>query len=226
MSGDLRDSVLYEECYRIKERRSNRRFVAVLLCIALAFIGLRLYWSNRFGGVQVDGGSMKKTLQGGQQLIMEYTSEKNPAKRGDIIIVKVKDYPEFAGSGVEFLIKRLIAIEGDTVRCTDGQVEIQYAGTDTFVTLDEPYAYYEDKSIYDFAGYEYTVGKGEVFFLGDNRNHSQDSRFYEHADQGSRLKDRLYKQTDIIGKVPSWALEHQKILEKIFFYKEKRAFLP
>ncbi len=214
MTRDLQDSVLYEECYRRKERRSNFRFFAVIVCIALAFAGLRFYWVNHFGGVQVDGGSMRKTLTSGEQLVMQYTSSERPARRGEIIVVEVKGYEEFAGDGVEFLIKRLIAIEGDTVRCTDGQIEIRYAGTDTFVPLDEPYAYYTDREKYDFGGYEYTVGEGQVFFLGDNRNNSQDSRYLE--ERGSRLKD-LYKESDIIGFIPDWALKYQKILEVIFF---------
>jgi len=40
--------------------------------------------------------------------------------------------------------------------------------------LYEPYAYYTDRNGYDFG--EYVLQKDEVFFLGDNRNHSTDSR--------------------------------------------------
>ncbi len=224
MKKDLKDSTLYEEQYHVKERRSNRRFFLVLAVIVLAFLGLRYYWVNHFGGVQVDGWSMKKTLASGEQLIMEYTGEGKRAVRGDIIVVQVDGYEEVKAENegkpdsrrLKFLIKRLIAVEGDAVRCTDGQVEIKYAGTDEFVALDEPYAYYPTltaKQGYDFA--EYIVGKGEVFFLGDNRTNSMDSRYKE--EKGSHLNGRLYKEADIIGVVPSWALRYQVILEKIFF---------
>ena len=56
---------------------------------------------------------------------------------------------------------------------------------------------------------------GEIFFLGDNRLNSCDSRYQEYG--GSHLKDKLYKATDVYGVVPEWALEHQEILAKIFF---------
>ena len=116
--------------------------------------------------------------------------------------------------GSENIIKRLIAIEGDKVQCIDGQVSIMYAGTEQYVPLDEPYAYYEkDKTFYDFEPYE--VGEGEIFFLGDNRYNSKDSRYKQEG--CSHLTDRLYKRADIVGVVPQWAIEDKEILGKLFF---------
>ena len=60
------------------------------------------------------------------------------------------------------------------------------------------------------------MGEGEIFFLGDNRNISMDSRYKEDM---SHL-DRLYKETDIYGIVPQWAIDKQEDLEKIFFWRE------
>ncbi len=229
MSKDLQDSELYEERYHFKEQRSNRRFITVIVLIVLLFLGLRSYWVNTFGGVEVDGESMYPTLRSEQLLLMK-TREK--AKRGDIIVVYVGGYPEVQAynegraNKLEYLIKRLIAVEGDTVKCKDGQIQIQYAGADTFVPLDEPYAHYTDKEIYDFS--EYVVGKGEVFFLGDNRNSSIDSRYRETIKVGagrvrcSHLPDRLYKKTDIVGVVPQWAVDKRETLEKIFFNDKRK----
>ncbi len=228
MAKDLENSELYEGCYRTKEKRSNFRFLVIVVALVCAFLGFRFYWVNHYGGVQVDGSSMRKTLTSGQQLVMEYTSEKNKAQRGDIIIIQVDGYEEIQklnegkaeNRKLKFLIKRLIAIEGDKVRCTDGQIEIQYVGTEVFVPLEEPYAYYptqEKKAEYDFG--EYTVGEGEVFFLGDNRTGSMDSRYND--EHGSHLKDKLYQEKDIVGFVPEWALKYQRVLEIIFFLKGK-----
>ena len=71
--------------------------------------------------------------------------------------------------------------------------------------LNEPYAYH--KWNYDFALYE--VGEGEIFFLGDNRTNSYDSRYQEG---NSHLKT-LYKADDIYGVVPDWAIRHKKFLK-------------
>ncbi len=223
MGQDLQNSELYERHYGFKERRSNTRFFAVLFALAFVILGFRFYWVNTFGGVQVDGDSMNVTLQSGEQLLVEYTKNGEDATRGDIIVVYVENYPEMKAYNqsvpesrrVKYLIKRLIATEGDVVKCEKGQIYIKYSGETDFEALDEPYAYYKSataKEGYNFA--EYTVGEGEIFFLGDNRCNSLDSRYKEGA---SHLEDRLYCAEDIFGVVPTWAVKYQSILDKIFF---------
>ena len=214
LQKDVRDSSLYEDAFRFKEKKSNIRFYCIVLCLIALFVGFYIYWKSNFGGVTVSGRSMMNTLYSGEQLLMKHVDGED-AKRGDVIVVYVGGYKEF-NDGTEYLIKRLIAVEGDRVKCTDGQISIMYAGTDTWVDLDEPYARYVNKDAYDFKE-EYYVGEGEVFFLGDNRNESGDSRY---NDNGSRL-NRLYKVEDIIGVVPQWAIDYQPILEKIFFWNRK-----
>ncbi len=219
----MKDSQLYEECYRFKEQRANVNFFLVLLLVVALFLGFRGYWVNTFGGVQVDGSSMYNTLLDEEQLIMRYTPNGRGAKRGDVIVVYVGDYPEIQKDNeglpesrqLKYLIKRLIAVEGDTLYCKDGQIYLKKAGEADFQPMDDPYAFYlspTQRKDYDFAAY--TVGKGEIFFLGDNRARSKDSRYQEEG--GSHL-DRLYKQTDIVGVVPTWAITYQNVLEKIFF---------
>ena len=155
---------------------------------------------------------MKKTLFNGEEYLMKYYREGDELERGDIIVIDVRDYPEC--KGVNFLIKRLIAIEGDSLYCRYGQIYIKYAGTEEYVELEESTAYYMmNQKNYNFS--EYTVGEGEVFFLGDNRQNSLDSRY---KDDGSHLKDRLYKVEDIYGIVPDWAVENRETLRYLFFF--------
>ncbi len=232
MAKSLQDSELYQSPLG-REREEGYGiyiFLAFLIFIALFF---RFWWTNNYSGVEVDGESMKQTLQDGDQLLMRYVRDGEGLERGDVIVVSTAAYsnnPKYKFGNTKFLIKRLIAVEGDIVRCQDGQIWICYAGTydeDTPIEQltfekyqDEPYAYYYNasrKKNYDFENQTYVVGEGEIFFLGDNRTNSMDSRYKESS--GSHL-DCLYKATDVYGVVPEWAIERRETFEKIFF-KEK-----
>ncbi len=214
MNKSLSDSELYEWRYGFKERRNSGYFTCALLALLILFLSFVGWWTSSFGGVVIDGSSMNQTLQDGETLLMRY-ADGNRAKRGDVIVIYVGDYEECQNVKGKFLIKRLIAKEGDKVRCDNGQIEICYAGETEWKKLNEPYAYYGNYRFeYDFE--EYEVGEGEIFFLGDNRSgkgSSLDSRFKE----GLSHLDRLYKEEDIYGVVPDWALENRKLLSKIFF---------
>ena len=158
----------------------------------------------------------------GDYLIVQYYEVGDELPRGSVIVLDIERYPEVQehnkkhpSNPTKYIIKRLIAKAGDVVRCTDGVVEVKYKGDDHFTTLGEPYAQYYNKEAYDFKT-DYVVGEGEIFFLGDNRSNSIDSRYNE----GMSHIGCLYKESDIYGIVPTWAIENRKILEPIFFWRE------
>lgn len=199
----MRDGSLYEYRYRYKDRRSSVWFYGILIVIVIAALCFRMYWTNTFGGVYVDGESMSPTLHTGDELLMKYGSD---AERGDVIVVDVRKYHI---AGTQFLIKRLIAVEGDAVYCENSRIYIRYAGTEEFVLYDDPHGNYAGNLHCDFELYE--VGENEIFFLGDNRTNSKDSRYRE----GLSHLDGLYTADDIYGVVPEWAIEYKNILKYI-----------
>lgn len=224
-NNQLENSELFEERFQWKNRRSNNRFIATCLAFLALIFGLRAYWTQTFGGIVVDGSSMLQTLFDEDKLVVRYVDDVTDLQRGDIIIVDVQDYPEVIESNMgrleqdktKYLIKRLIALPGDKVKCVEGNVYIWYQGESGYRTepLKEDYAYYRNgKEYYNFA--EYEVGEGEIFFLGDNRQNSIDSRYQEFG--GSHLTDRLYKAKDVYGVVPEWALEYKALLEIVLFH--------
>ena len=218
MDKDLRYSELYERRFEEGESKSSFWFYAVFLVLIIAILLFRAYWIKNYGGVIVDGSSMRNTLQDGDKLLIRYVEDGKGLERGDVIVVDVGGYEECAGVKGGFLIKRLIATEGDKVKCVDGQIYLWKAGGTEYEAIEENYNVWYDVRVggeknYDFG--EYVVGEGEIFFLGDNRHHSCDSRYNQPA--GSHLNGKLYKATDVFGIVPEWAIEHSETLEKIFF---------
>ncbi len=132
---------------------------------------------------RVDGSSMRKTLENGQMLITTSVGEPEP---GDIIVFSMTtDSPYYDLN--EALVKRVIAKGGQTVRidCQTGTVFVDgkqlteryavlldSAGHDSGVVQQYPtYGYDRETRIF-----EVTVPECHLFVMGDNRNHSTDSR--------------------------------------------------
>ena len=203
-----------------QEKKKSGAWFYVFLAVVVLFLGFRIWFSSQFVRVEVSGSSMSQTLNDKDVLFMNIVKNGEGLQRGDVIVVNVSGYgiKDIHGNEVSYLIKRLIAVEGDKVKCKDGQISIMYSGTNEYVLLNESYAYYggmpgQDATDYDFS--EYVVGEGEIFFLGDNRLNSVDSRYKESS--GSHLIGRLYETTDVYGVVPTWAMEYKDILCNLFF---------
>lgn len=178
----------------LNEEKESSWFVIPLAVLFVLLIVIAVFdaWLNaNYFGVYVSGDSMCDTVEDGDFV---YARERK-AERGDVIIIDVRNYREHDHLTGDYIIKRLIATQGDSIYCEDGAVYLKCAGEEEYVRLDEEYA----KGLTtDFK--EVTVGEGEIFFLGDNRLVSYDSR---------RLG--CYKVIDIAGVVPDWAIKHKSI---------------
>jgi signal peptidase I len=90
-------------------------------------------------------------------------------KRGDVIVFKYPNSPEVA------YVKRLIGLPGEKVEMVGRTVYINGA------PLKEDYTQYIDSSsLYDHHG-PFQVPEDKYFAMGDNRDNSQDSRFWGYV---------------------------------------------
>jgi signal peptidase I len=117
----------------------------------------------------IPSGSMEDTLKRGDLLIADKFSFKalhHEPERGDVMIFVYPDTDK-SHPKVDY-IKRIIGLPGDTVEVSNGTV---YVNSEP---LDEPYI--KEHPFNDFA--PRVVGPNEYFAMGDNRNHSSDSRVW------------------------------------------------
>jgi signal peptidase I len=91
-------------------------------------------------------------------------------QRGDVVVLDLDNTVD--------LLKRIVALPGETVTMQEGQLYIDG------VALDEPYVA-DLCQTYTCRDREWVLGNDEYFVLGDNRNHSHDSHDFGpiHRDQ-------------------------------------------
>jgi len=91
-------------------------------------------------------------------------------KRGDAVIFR---YP---GNPSVNYIKRIIALPGEKIKIDNNKVTIINATHPGGVVLDETYLKNPITVGPDNGPFEKTLGENEYFVMGDNREHSSDSR--------------------------------------------------
>lgn len=190
--------------------RMLREIFDWLETFAFAFAFVLIVFTFIFRVVTVDGKSMHYTLDNGDKLIISdvlYTPS-----FGDIIVVSNN------ATGNRPIIKRVIATEGQVVDINFDTWEITVDGQ----VLSENYINDEEKefgipltpSHYQFP---LTVSENCVFVLGDNRNHSSDSRYYGQFSRNEimgRVLFRIFPFSDIGTVKPAQDERIARIKEK------------
>ncbi len=155
-----------------------RRTSWLLLIPLLAGCGLLAHGPD-IRRYEVAGSAMEPTLNAGQRVTVRLTKAGTyePA-RGDIVVFRAPD-SWGAGGPDATLIKRVVAVGGDTVACCDPSGRIDLNGT----PLDEPYVAenspLEMPSVADCGSRRFDpvkVAPEQLFLVGDNRLVSVDSR--------------------------------------------------
>lgn len=116
---------------------------------------------------RVPSSSMERTIMTKDRLIgFRFSYWFGDPERGDIVLFK---YPV---NEDQTFIKRVIGLPGETVRITDGKIYID----DATQPLDENYL--PEEWVWENDGYTFHVPEDSYLVLGDNRNYSDDARFW------------------------------------------------
>jgi signal peptidase I len=180
------------------EVRVKRALLTAVLMIVAVRVGT---FAVAFGLVEafnIPSGAMMPTLRVGDRLMIK--KGRGRIQRGDVVVFK---YPRDPSTDY---VKRVVAVGGDTVEVRGGVLSINGSPLDR-QPIDEPCSYRdEDRPIPDAAGEPckllretnagraytimntpdraaadlppQTIGAGEVFVMGDNRDNSHDSRHW------------------------------------------------
>jgi signal peptidase I len=181
----------------------------------------------------IPSGSMENTLQVNDRVLVNKLADKpDEIHRGDVVVFRdpggwlggsdtesqvglvgaIRKGLVFVGLapavGEEDLIKRVIGVGGDTVKCCDAKGRVTVNG----VPLTEPYLYPSDLKTPSAEPFgPFTVPAGKLWVMGDHRSVSQDSR--EHVDQPGK---GFVPVADVVGRAFTivWPLNRAQLLHR------------
>lgn len=143
-----------KKSYRKKETRGW--IVSIVLAVVIA-LSLRFFV---FEFIRVDGQSMEPTLLDEEYVFMQkVTYYFRQPQYGDIVICK---FPNRS----ETFVKRVVGVEGDVISITNGIL---------YINGEPNYDHYDQNLGMDHDMAEITIAQGNIFVMGDNRDHSMDS---------------------------------------------------
>lgn len=134
-------------------------------------------FSLRYFAIQpfiVDGESMMPNFVNNEYILAEKVSYiAGEPKRGDVVVFRYPGNPNVS------YIKRIIGLPSETVTIANNSVKIANKDNPTGVTLDEKYLPQTTLTLAmdtQNGTLQKTLGSDEYFVMGDNRQHSSDSR--------------------------------------------------
>jgi signal peptidase I len=180
----LKSSSIASKDIQTKSRlRENIEAIGVAIILALF---IRTFIVQAF---KIPSGSMKETLQIGDHILVNkfiygvklpflqstLIPIKNP-QRGDIVVF------EFPVEKDKDFIKRVVGVTGDVVEVRNKQVWVNGAlQQGTFIVNSDPHVFPGNLQPRDNFG-PTTVPEHSLFVMGDNRDHSYDSRYWGFVD--------------------------------------------
>lgn len=146
----------------------KREILSWVMTLVITFVLIFVLKNYVIINAMVPTGSMENTIMPEDQMFgnrLAYLFS-NP-ERGDIIFFYYPDDEK------QKFVKRIIGLPGETVTIIDAKVYING------VELEEPYL--KEEWINGTGPYEFQVPEGCYFVMGDNRNTSQDARYWRNT---------------------------------------------
>ena len=151
------------------QKEARREAISWIKTIVFAFILAIAINKFVIVNAKVPSGSMENTIMTNDRIIAFRLSYLfSDPQRGDIVVFKYPDDPEEK----ILYVKRIIGLPGETVEIIDGDVYIDGE------LLEGEEAYVKEPPVGDFGPIE--VPEDAYFMLGDNRNNSADSRYWQN----------------------------------------------
>ena len=144
-------------------------FAALLSLVIITFVVQAFY---------IPSGSMEPTLMIDDRiLVAKFLYRFEPVHRGDVIVFRYPLNPQ------RDFVKRVIGLPGDRVQLKDGVVSVEGKPISEKGYTIKP----------DFGNYgPVTVPARDFFVLGDNRNNSEDSRFFGYVPRGNIIGKAVF----------------------------------
>ncbi len=168
-----------------------KQMLSLFFCLMVAYGTAHFITDFFLQPIRVEGVSMEKTLYHNDVLLInKFTYRFQNPERFDVVI--------FPYSMKEYYVKRVIGLPGETIQIKAGSIYI-----DGKQLLEN----YGMDNILDagILANSITLGKDEYFLMGDNRNHSTDSR------------------SQLIGPVKKDKIEG-KVITRIYPFAQMRLF--
>ncbi|MGW1104175.1 signal peptidase I [Streptomyces sp. NPDC002540] len=216
---------------RRRRRGSAVREIPLLIVVALLIaLVLKTFLVQAF---VIPSGSMEQTIRIGDRVLVDkltpwfgsrpergdvvvfkdpgnWLNQENAGKKDSPVVVKqVKEALTFIGllpsDDEQDLIKRVVAVGGDTVKCCDKDGRVTVNG----VPLDEPYLHPGNPP--SLIKFEVKVPAGRIFVMGDHRSNSADSRYHlDEPEHGTVSEDEVVGRAVVIA----WPFGHWRKLEE------------
>jgi signal peptidase I len=184
------------------KRNTRRTIIEWSILIGSALVIALVIKTFLFQAFYIPSESMRPTLNVGDRVLVNKMSYRvHDVNRGDIVVFETPPRAEDANGKIKDLVKRVVALPGETLETREGVVYIN--GRE----LEEPYLTDGVKTCAPnsnpgtCANMEpFTVPSDDVFVMGDNRAASKDSRSFGAITEDSivgRVFVRIWPVTDL-----------------------------